>query len=189
MANMLMVFVGLNKVKENTAKCCSCGASCEVERVAPGITQANIRHKKTCAAFNMVKAFMESLHGDEDFIPKVENLIDPSLLMEYYEDISRTELEDIEKLTNDMFAAATLEERKKLINKLAVYDNHDVSTPILSRIVEKGLETPQDRVNFKHFLVYLKSHQRSVEDFMEHAFSMECERNEMSHKFDRAFTM
>jgi len=186
---MLMVFVGLNVVKENTAKCRCCGASCEVERVAPGVTQANIRHKRTCAAFNTVKTFIDSMHGKEDFIPKVENLIDPALMAEYYEDVSRTELEDIDKLADAMFAAATLEDRKKLLDKVAEYDNHDVSTPILRRIVEKGLNTPQDRGNFKHFLVYLKSHQREVDDFMEHALSMERERNGMSHEFDRAFSM
>ena len=183
----MLALTGGISIKDNTATCRCCGAACEVERVAPGVTLADIHHKKSCSLLNMVKSFLESLRSAEDFIPKVENLIPAEYVSDFYADMTKAELQDIESLTNDIFAASSEKERMKLEPRLVAYDNHDVSTPILQRILKQGLNTPQDRANFKTFLVYLKSHQRAVEDFMLHAMSMEQERNEMSHLFSKVF--
>jgi len=187
MANMLMVHTGIIAVKDNDAKCTVCGATCEVERIAPGVTQAPVKHKRSCVASNLIKTFMDSLGAGVEFIPKVENLIQPEFVQDYYADMTKSELEEIDQLVNDMFAAATERDRRVLEPRVAAYDNHDVSTPILQRVIKEGLNTPQDRANFKHFLVYLKSHQRAVDDFMLHAMHMEQERNEMSHLFSKTF--
>ena len=186
LVDIILANTGQISIDDTEAKCKVCASTGSYERVAPGITVPNIEHKKRCVAVLAVKDLLKQIKGS-NFILEVENLIPYEEIEDYEAEISSTDYKDIEELTNAVFAAATEEDRKKLYPRLAAYDNHDASSAVLERIAVHGIETPTERENLKSFLIYLKAHQSTVDDFMQHAIEMENERNYMARLFDQAF--
>ena len=156
--------------------------SCQADAPKPD----DIKHTNGCLAYRTAASMLEDLRRS-NFIPQVENLIPQELVQDYIDELSEAEKQEAEKLANDLFAAATKADRLKLRDRIYAYDNHDVSSPVLQRCIEHGLETKVDRDNFYAFLAYLKTHQGYMDDFVLQAMEMEQERNDMAHLFDQYF--
>ena len=184
--DIILAKTGQLTIDGKECRCKICNGHGKVETVAPGFIVPSVDHTRRCAAACAVKDFLHDLKG-ANFLLEVENLVPYDEIEEYEEELSPAELKEIEKLTNDIFIAATEKELKKLYPRIAEYDNHDVSSPVLARIAKHGIETPTERENLKSFLIYLKAHQGTVDDFMLRAMEIENERVHMAHLFDQAF--
>ena len=186
LADLVLYHTGHIVVTDTEAKCKVCEGTGPVEHPAPGFTYPNVQHKRRCSGLLCIKEFLHDAKG-ANFLLEVENLVPSEEIEEYEEMLTPTDLQEIEKLTNAVFMAASKEDLEKVAKKLAEYDNHDGSSAPLHRIMQHGIETPTERENLKSFLIYLRAHKETVDDFMMHAMEMEQERTYMAHLFDQAF--
>ena len=187
LADLVLYHTGhIVATSDTEAKCKVCEGIGTIEHPAPGFTYPNVQHKRRCSGLLCVKDFLHDAKG-ANFLLEVENVVPSEDIEDYEEMLTPTDLREIEQLTNAVFMAASKEDLEKVAEKLAMYDNHDGTSPVLQRIMKHGIETPTERENLKSFLICLRAHKEIVDDFMMHAMDMEQERTYMAHLFDQAF--
>lgn len=163
---------------------CVCG-SC---KATGRIDTLEIKHKKDCTAYIAVKTFIDTLHADENIIPRVELPIELDAMLPYYAELTSEEYAVADGIATMLFAAATKTEREKLKKRITKFEETTNERPdLLEAVMVSGLESNTDRVNFRNWLVFMKVHNRNLSRLEAEHYEMECKATEMQELFDRAF--
>lgn len=114
----------------------------------------SISHTATCKLDQCLDTLMSVV--PKDFIPAVEKVIPFGLMVPFYASMSEKDLERSEQLVNSMFKAATREDRVKAASDVMQW-SPSVSEDVLSVIMRNGLETNQDRILFRHYIIFKRA--------------------------------
>ena len=164
-------------------KRCVCG-SC---KATGRIDTLQIKHKKDCTAYTAVKSFIESLHDDENILPRVEHPIELDAMLPYYAELTSEEYAVADGLATMLFAAATKKERESLKKRIEDFEATTQERPdLIEAVMVNGLESNTDRINFRNWLVFMKVHNRELSRLEAEHYEMECKGTEMQELFDRA---
>ena len=172
---------GIITIDGRRCVCGSCKATGRIDTLA-------IKHKKDCTAYTAVKTFIDTLHADENIIPRVEHPIELDAMLPYYAELTSEEYSVADGIATLIFATATRSEREKLKKKIVEFEESTQERPdLLEAVMVNGLESNTDRINFRNWLVFMKVYNRELSRLEAEHYEMECKGTEMQELFDRAF--
>ena len=174
---------GIITIEGRRCVCGSCKATGRIDTL-------EIKHKKDCTAYTAVKTFIDTLHDDENILPRVEHPIELDAMLPYYAELTSEEYSVADGIATMLFAAATRKEREKLKKRITDFEETTKERPdLIEAVMVNGLESNTDRVNFRNWLVFMKVYNRDLSRLEAEHYEMECKGTEMQELFDRAFRL
>lgn len=172
---------GIITIDGNRCVCGSCKATGRKETL-------NIRHAKDCVATQAVKSFIDSLAEDGKILPRVEHPIELDTMLPYYAEATSEEYTVADAIATAIFASATKGEREKLRKRIEQYEPAtNARKDLVDFIIQNGLETNVDRVNFRNWLIYVKIWERKISLLEAEHYELECDKTRMDELFQHAF--
>ena len=179
----VLLDAGIITISKDRCVCGCCKATGRAETLA-------IRHKAGCVAAQAVSSFIDQLHEDEHILPRVENPIELDVMLPYLADCSKEEFTVAEGLATNMFATVIKADRERLWEKVLQFEPSCKDWPdIKQHVVNKGLETNVDRINFRNWLVFQHIWYRKISLLEAQHYELECEESDMRAAFAEAFDL
>lgn len=172
---------GIITIEKRRCVCGVCNATGRIDTL-------NIKHKPDCTAYQAVKTFIESLQDGSNLIPRVEDPIELDTMLPYYAEASSEEYAVADGIATCIFAAATKKDREKLRKRIEQFEPACMQRPdIIEAVMQNGLESPTDRVNFRSWLIFTKVWERRISLLEAQHYELEVEFGEMIEMFNHAF--
>ena len=179
----VLLDAGIITISKDRCICSCCNATGRAETLA-------IKHKDDCTAAQAVSSFIEHLQDDDHILPRVENPIELNTMLPYYSELGKSEYTVADAIATAMFAAATKAERVKLWKKVLDYEQScGEFQDIKEAVLNTGLESNVDRINFRSWLIFQHVWYRKMSLLEAQHYELECEANDMNEMFTNAFNI
>lgn len=140
---------------DGKSTCTVCGATAEPYQ--------SVQHKDDCKYKASIDTLLEHLPTFTDkFIPGAENKVSIATLLPYYAELSKSELSEIERMTQGMMRSVPIEDRIATAQEIGHWCP-ECDPELLQRMIENGIINEAARINVRNYFVFERVSNKKIQ--------------------------